>query len=206
VTEAVTESVTRTVGLTTTVEFWFDPICPFTWLTSRWVVDIAARRGLTIDWKLMSLGVLNNGVLAADEGPLAEAAAALRTLLAAEDIGGQEAVARLYTLLGTRKHDSGQDWTPEAIREAVIDAGLTAEIADAATSLELDARIEASHAEGQQRAGMEIGSPILSLNGGRGYFGPVLSDVPAGEDAERLFDAVALLASVPTFSEIKTSR
>ncbi|MDQ1650056.1 MAG: hypothetical protein QOG60_2113, partial [Frankiaceae bacterium] len=92
-TEAVTESVTRTVGPTTTVEFWFDPICPFTWLTSRWVVDIAARRGLTIDWKLMSLGVLNNGVLAADEGPLAEAAAALRTLLAAEDVGGQEAVA-----------------------------------------------------------------------------------------------------------------
>jgi protein-disulfide isomerase-like protein with CxxC motif len=206
VTEAVTESVTSAVGTTRTVEFWFDPICPFTWRTSRWLVDVAARRGLTVDWKLMSLGVLNNETVAADEGPLAEAAAALRTLLAAEDTGGQEAVARLYTVLGTRKHDSGQVWTVDAIREAVVDAGLPAEIADAARSPERDARIEASHADSQQRAGMEIGSPILSLDGGRGYFGPVLSDVPAGEDADRLFDGVALLASVPSFSEIKTSR
>jgi protein-disulfide isomerase-like protein with CxxC motif len=206
VTEAVAESVTRAVGPTTTVEFWFDPICPFTWRTSRWLVDVAARRGLTVDWKLMSLGVLNNETVAADEGPLAEAAYALRALLAAEDSGGQEAVAKLYTLLGTRKHDSGQEWTLDAIREAAVDAGLPADVADAAVTTDRDARIESSHAESQRRAAMEIGSPILSLDGGRGYFGPVLTDVPAGEDAERLFDAVALLASVPGFSEIKTAR
>jgi 2-hydroxychromene-2-carboxylate isomerase len=199
----VTTSVPESAG---TVDYWFDPICPFTWRTSRWLVDVATRRGLVVTWRVMSLGVLNNGAVAADEGPFAEAAVALRALVAAEDTGGQEALARLYTLLGTRKHDAGEPLTAEAVGDAARDAGLSPAVADAAQDTSLDERIARSHAEGQERAGIETGSPILALGTGKGYFGPVLTAIPAGDDADRLFDAVQMLASVPVFSEIKTSR
>lgn len=189
------------------VEFWFDPVCPFTWRTARWLVDVAGRRGIPISWRPMSLGVLNSGSVAAEpDSPLAESAAALRALVSAEDDAGQEAVAKLYTLLGTRKHDAGEPMTVDAIRDAARDAGLSPAVADAADDPALDARIVASHQAGQDRAGMETGSPVLSLDGGKGYFGPVLTDVPLGDDADRLFDAVVLLASVGSFSELKTSR
>jgi 2-hydroxychromene-2-carboxylate isomerase len=188
------------------IDFWFDPICPFTWRTSRWLVDVATRRGLVVTWRVMSLGVLNNGTVAAEEGAFAEAAVALRALVAAEDSGGQEALARLYTLLGTRKHDAGESLTADAVRDAARDAGLSPTVGEATGDTSFDERIARSHAEGQDRAGMETGSPILALGTSKGYFGPVLTAVPAGDDADRLFDAVQMLASVPTFSEIKTSR
>jgi 2-hydroxychromene-2-carboxylate isomerase len=192
----------------TTADFWFDPVCPFTWRASRWLVDIASNRNLTPSWHVMSLSVLHEGTVspASGQGPLVEAAAALRVLAAAEEHGGQQALAKLYTVLGSRKHDRGEPYTPENIRHAVLDAGLPEAIADAATDSSYDDRIAASHQQGQERGGTEMGSPVLALDDSRGYFGPVITAIPTGEEAVRLFDAIRLLASVPAFSEIKTSR
>jgi 2-hydroxychromene-2-carboxylate isomerase len=192
---------------TPVVEFWFDPVCPFTWRTSRWLVDIAARGSLAVSWNVMSLAILKDGGLEADaDGEGAESVAALRALVAAEDAGGQEALAKLYTLLGSRKHDGGQSMTPDGVRRAVSDAGLPGTVGDAVDDRSYDSRISASHEQSQARGGMRMGSPVLALDGGRGYFGPVLAAVPEGDAALRLFEAVRLLASVPAFSEIKTSR
>jgi 2-hydroxychromene-2-carboxylate isomerase len=187
-------------------EFWFDPTCPYTWRTSRWLVDMAARQGLSVTWHVMSLGLLHHGDVAGKNGAVTEGTIALRALLAAEDAGGQEGLARLYMLLGTRKHDSGLTLSPESVRQAVHDAGLPAEVGQAVDDDSYDSRIAESHERGQARGGMEMGSPVLAFDDGRGYFGPVISALPVGEEAVRLFDAVRLLASVPVFCEFKTSK
>jgi 2-hydroxychromene-2-carboxylate isomerase len=204
--EVVPEATAPAVESPSTAELWFDPICPFTWRTSRWLVDIAARQGLTINWHVMSLAVLHFGQVAPPGEQITEAAGALRALVAAEDAGGQEALAKLYTVLGSRRHDRGEPYTPEAIRQAVLDAGLPSEVADAVDSESYDERIVDSHQRGQQRGGTEMGSPVVALGDSRGYFGPVLTAIPGPEDGQRLFDAVRTLASIPVFSEIKTSR
>jgi 2-hydroxychromene-2-carboxylate isomerase len=211
----MTEVVATPVGQAAepgTADFWFDPTCPYTWRTSRWLVHVADQRNLTVTWHVMSLSVLHAGDVAAgaDDGTPGsdppEGAVALRALVAAEDIGGQEALAKLYTLLGSRKHDSGQQMTVESVRQAVLDAGLPEAVAAATEDDSLDSRIVESHTRGQERGGMEMGSPVLVLGSSRGYFGPVLTATPTGDDALRLFDALHLLVSVPAFSEIKTSK
>jgi 2-hydroxychromene-2-carboxylate isomerase len=203
----VTDAVPDSPSAGRRAEFWFDPICPYTWRASRWLVDIATRQDLGVTWHVMSLAILHNGALATDyDGPLAESVGALRALVAAEDVGGQEAIAKLYTLLGTRKHDSGAVLDADSVRQAVLDAGLPESVGHAVDDATYDARIADSHAQSQARGGMEMGSPVLALDGGRGYFGPVMTAVPTGEDALRLFEALRLLVSVPAFSEIKTSR
>lgn len=190
---------------TPALEFWFDPSCPFTWLTSRWLVDLSARLGITVQWRLMSLSLLSDGQVG-EAGPHGDAGSALRALAAAEDEAGQEGLAKLYTLIGTRTHDSGEALSEDNVRRAVTDAGLPDVVADAGSDAARDDRIATSHHEAQQRAGTQVGSPVVALDGGKAYFGPVLTAVPTGDDATRLFEAIRLLASVPTFSEIKTSR
>ncbi len=236
----MTEAVTETVGDVHVVEdvtaadgaeaeqprtadLWFDPTCPYTWRTSRWLVDVADRRGLAISFHVMSLARLHddnddgdhNGAAetsnghsdgAAEAQPPSEGTAALRALVAAEQAVGQEGLGRLYTLLGTRRHDGRQKLTVETIKQTVQDADLPDSVAAAVEDPTFDRFVAASHEQGQARAGMASGSPILALGPGRGYFGPVLTELPRDDDALRLFEAVRLLASVPSFSEIKTSR
>lgn len=193
-----------------TAEFWFDPTCPYTWLTSRWLVDVADRSGLSVSFHVMSLARLhldrNGNAPSLDEHAGEGPTAALRALAAAEQAGGQESLGRLYTLLGTRMHDGGQELTPDSIRQSVHDAGLPDDVGAAVDDPTFDNVVATSHDRGQQRAGMQTGSPILALGEGRGYFGPVLTDLPGDQDALRLFEAVRLLTTVPSFSEIKTAR
>jgi hypothetical protein len=199
-----------------TADLWFDPICPYTWRTSRWLVDVADRRGLSLSFHVMSLARLHaesddssaetTESPAANPEPPSEGTAALRALIAAEQASGQEGLGRLYTLLGTRKHDGRQELTVETIRQTVHDAGLPDSVGAAVEDPTFDRLVALSHEQGQARAGMTAGSPILALGPGRGYFGRVLTELPREDDALRLFEAVRLLTSVPSFSEIKTSR
>jgi hypothetical protein len=127
-------------------------------------------------------------------------------LAAANEAGGTEAVARLYGSLGSRRHEQGQEYDDELLRACVTEAGLPAEVAAAAHEEKWDGVIRASHDEAQRRVGTESGSPVIALDGGRGYFGPVVVPSPSGAEADRLFEALRLLASVPAFSELKTGR
>jgi len=192
----------------TTVEFWFDPGCPFTWRTSRWLTDVAARRPVSVTWRLMSLAVLNAGKEIPDQYRTAmeRGARTLRVLAAAEEAGGQDALRRLYTALGTRRHEQGADYDDDVLRGAVAEVGLDPSLADAADDEHYDERVRASHDEAQRRVGTEVGSPVTAIAGGGAYFGPVVMPAPSGDDALRLFDALRLLASVPAFSELKTAR
>ncbi len=190
------------------IDFWFDPACPFTWRTSRWLHEVAGQRPVDITWRLMSLSVLNEGKDIPEQyrEPMRQGRRALRVLAAAEEVGGQDALARLYTALGTRRHEHGKDYEDGTFADAVAEVGLPPSVAAAADEEKYDAVVLASHEEGQRRVGTEVGSPVTAVGDGRGFFGPVVVPVPTGQDAVRLLDGVRLLASVPAFSELKGAR
>jgi 2-hydroxychromene-2-carboxylate isomerase len=192
-----------------TVTFWFDPGCPFTWRTSRWLRDTAPRHGTDVRWQLMSLAVLNAGNDHIPEQYKAVhrwSSRVLRVLARADERFGQEAVDRLYTALGERVHEGGEGHSDEVTARAVADAGLPADLLDAADDAALDKVVRASHDEAQARVGTDSGSPVLALDGGPGFFGPVLAPAPDAGNADRLFEALRLLSQVPEFSELKRGR
>jgi 2-hydroxychromene-2-carboxylate isomerase len=189
------------------VTFFFDPSCPFTWRTSRWLSEVTQPREHTIAWRLMSLKMLNEGQpLPAEYRDRVDASIrVVRVMFATLQQHGNDAVARLYTEFGTRIHDGRAD--PDATVVAALDAaGLPANLVDAASDESLDEPIRASHDEGQARAGQHSGSPIICIGDGPGFFGPVVVPPPTGEAAEKLYDAVRLLSAVPEFSELKRAR
>ncbi len=190
------------------ITFYFDPTCPFTWRTSRWLKDVTARRGEPLTWKFLSLAVLNEGRDVPEQYRASHAFGrqAHRVLAAADQRYGQDAVDRLYSALGRRVHDEGAERSPETLAAAIAEAGLPAELADAADDESLDAVVRQSHDEAQARVGTETGSPVTAFDGGPGYFGPVVVPVPEGEDADRLLDALRLLSTVGQFSELKRGR
>jgi 2-hydroxychromene-2-carboxylate isomerase len=191
------------------VTFWFDPSCPFTWRTSRWIRDVASRRGEEVRWRFLSLAMLNEGK---DDIPERyrkahqKSLAALRVLAATDQRHGQEAVDKLYTALGTRVHDNDDDLSVETVAAAVADAGLPADLIEAAHDEAFDKPVRESLDASQARVGTESGSPVTAIDDGPGFFGPVLVPIPRGDDADRLFEAVRLLGSVPQFSELKRAR
>lgn len=189
------------------VGFYFDPICPWTWVTSRWLLEVQKVRPVDVTWHVMSLSVLNEGV-----EPPAEFEEALRlgwgtgrTLAAASALAGNDAVLALLDELGRRIHHEGQLHTPEMIAEAVAAAGLSAEIGAAAVDPTWDEALRASHNEAMSLVGDDVGSPVMRF-GDVGFFGPVVSPAPTGEEAGRLFDGVYLCATVPGFFELKRTR
>ncbi len=202
------------------ITLWFDPVCPFTWRTSRWIGSMAGKRGLTVEWRLLSLAILNEGKDIPEQyrDGMARGWRAARLLTAADQRHGQEAMANLYTEIGTRIHGyvgpGPLDGHPterrtldtEVLSESLAAAGLPADLIAAADDTTLDDAVRDSHAAGQARVGTESGSPIVAFGDGPGFFGPVVVPVPDGESAEKLFDAVRLLSAVPEFSEIKRSR
>jgi 2-hydroxychromene-2-carboxylate isomerase len=192
---------------TTPVDFFFDPGCPFTWATSRWITEVAGTGAAAVTWRLMSLGILNEGKEIPEQYRqfMTQGARALRALAAAGAHGGNDAVAALYTALGTRRHVNGDQYTDEVIAAAVAEAGLPASVAAAVDDEDLDKVVRAGHEEGQAAVGQESGSPIVRV-GEVAWFGPVVAPAPTGDEALRLFDAVRTLATVPSFSELKTSR
>jgi 2-hydroxychromene-2-carboxylate isomerase len=191
-----------------TITFYFDPMCPFTWRTSRWVKDVAGRSGEPVTWKFLSLAVLNEGKEIPEQFRpiMAFGRGVHRVLVAADHKHGQDAVDRLYSAFGRRVHyeDAGRD--NDTLVAAIAEADLPADLIDAAGDSSLDAVVRASHDEAQARAGTEAGSPVTAVDDGPGFFGPVLAPVPEGADADRLLAALRLLSTVPQFSELKRGR
>jgi 2-hydroxychromene-2-carboxylate isomerase len=192
----------------TRVDFWFDPICPWAWITSRWILEVEKLRPVKAAWHVMSLSVLNDGkddlpeayreLLRTGWGPV-------RVLIAAEQAHGPEVLGPLYTAMGTRFHNQKLPRDAETIKAALTEAGLPTDLAAAMDSTEYDEALRASHAEGIDRVGYDVGTPVISVNG-MSVFGPVLSPIPRGEAAAQLWDGVLLIAGVDGFFELKRSR
>jgi 2-hydroxychromene-2-carboxylate isomerase len=191
----------------TVVDFWFDPICPWAWIASRWMHEVQKVRPVTTRWHVMSLSVLNEGrelpeqyqeLMRTGWGPV-------RICIAAEQQHGPEVLGPLYTALGTRFHLEKAPRERATYEAALAEAGLPAELAAAADSTEYDEPLRASHKEGIERVGYDVGTPVISVNG-LSVFGPVVSPIPRGEAAARLWDGVLLIAGTDGFFELKRSR
>jgi protein-disulfide isomerase-like protein with CxxC motif len=193
--------------VSTRVDFWFDPICPWAWLTSRWLLEAAQVRDLDPHWHVMSLAVLNEGRdLPADYQRTMEAAwGPVRVCIAAAQQHGDEVLLPLYTALGTRFHLEKAPRERDTVEAALTEAGLPLDLADAMTSTEYDDALRASHHDGMDRVGMDVGTPVISVEG-VSFFGPVVTPAPQGEEAGKLWDGVVLVAGTDGFFELKRSR
>jgi len=192
----------------TRVDFWFDPICPWAWITSRWMLEVEQVRPVTTVWHVMSLSVLNEnkeGLPERYREGLRTGWFPVRVLMAAEQTHGPQALLPLYTALGTRFHHDKAPRDRETITAALADAGLPLGLADAMDSTEYDDAVRASHAEGIERVGYDVGTPVITVHD-MSVFGPVLSPIPRGETAGKLWDGVLLLSGIDGFFELKRSR
>ncbi|MCS4275854.1 MULTISPECIES: DsbA family protein [Mycetocola] len=191
-----------------TVDFWFDPSCPWAWMTSRWVDNVSAQRELNVTWHPMSLAVLNENNADLTEERRAGLAKVLRynrlVTGVAEEVG-PEHIKPLYDALGTRIHPGGRTDQDAIIAEALAEVGLDAGLAALADSEAHDVALRESHGSGIALVGQDVGTPIIAVNG-TAFFGPVISPAPAGEEALRLWDGVLAVSSYPGFFELKRSR
>jgi 2-hydroxychromene-2-carboxylate isomerase len=192
---------------TTPVEFWFDPSCPWAWMTSRWVDEVSLHRDLDVTWNVMSLAVLNenNDVSDAHKAFFPRALRYTRLVTAVKELHGQEYVKPLYDALGTRIHLGKSKNPDEVIPAALEEVGLPADLIAHSLTDEYDVQMRASHSEGISRVGEDVGTPVIAV-AGTAFFGPVISPSPKGEDAVRLWDGTVAVASYPGFFEIKRSR
>jgi hypothetical protein len=198
------------------VDFWFDPTCPWTWLTSRWILEVRKVRPLVIDWHVMSLAVLNENRL--DELPepiqtlMAQAWAPVRVLMAAQHKYGPDALEPLYNALGYRYHPLQEPKVRQTIESALREAHLPLDLADAGDADTYDEALRDSHHSGIALVGSDVGSPIIAVPSSDNeadkyaFFGPVLNPTPIGEEAVRLWDGVMAVASTPHFYEMKRTR
>ncbi len=192
----------------TQVDFWFDPLCPWAWITSRWILEVEKVRPVAARWHVMSLAVLNekkDDISDRYKELMKQAWGPVRVCVAAEQKFGSDVVLPLYTAIGTRFHNEKQDRNRATIEAALGEVGLPTELADAMDSTEYDDVVRASHADGIERVGYEVGTPVISVNG-TSIFGPVVTPIPRGEAAARLWDGVLLVTGTDGFFELKRSR
>jgi len=189
-------------------DFWFDPLCPWAWITSRWILHAAEVRPIEVHWHIMSLAYLNaNKDDISDEYRklLSEAWGSVRVCAAAEQEFGPEVLLPLYTALGTRFHLEGKPKDRATFEEALAEVGLPISLAEAANTEEFDDAIKKSHHLGMDQVGYEVGTPVISVEG-VAFFGPVVTPAPKGEAAGVLWDGVLAVCGTPGFFELKRSR
>ncbi|MEV0237993.1 DsbA family protein [Nonomuraea sp. NPDC050786] len=191
----------------TSVRFWFDPSCYWSWRAARWLMDAAAQRDLSVDWRSFSLTVLYGDDMNPEWRSMLETShRALRIVEALRQKDRSSDAAGFYTALGTAVHENGQPMTEATVREAAETSG-TADVIDAFDDASWDEHIQASFEEAMASAGPDIGSPVLELAGAaRGIYGPVFTEVPPQTEAGELWDAIARLVSTPSFLELKRGR
>ncbi|HEX8629729.1 MAG TPA: disulfide bond formation protein DsbA [Catenuloplanes sp.] len=196
-----------------TVDMWFDPICPWAWITSRWLLEVEKVRPLDVRFNVMSLAVLNEGRDLPEEyqelmlrgwGPV-------RICVAAAEAHGPQVLRDLYTAFGTRIHLGKQELSDELYAEVLTDVGLDPALAHAAGATTYDDALRASHNAGMKPVGTDVGTPVVHAPGPVAgetvaFFGPVVTPAPKGEAAGRLWDGVLLVAGTPGFYELKRSR
>jgi 2-hydroxychromene-2-carboxylate isomerase len=188
-------------------DFWFDPMCPWAWISSRWILEVEQVRNVQVRWHVMSLSYLNEGrdmpdkyreAMEAGWGPV-------RVLMAAAAAHGDEVLLPLYTALGTRFHLEKKPKDRATIEESLAEVGLPLRLADAMDSTAFDDELKKSHHAGIDQVGMDVGTPVISVEG-VAFFGPVVSPTPRGEAAGKLWDGVLLVAGTDGFFELKRSR
>lgn len=192
---------------THSAEFFFDPLCPWAWMTSRWMMEVEQVRPVEVTWSVMSLSVLNEGrdlpedyraMLDRGWGPV-------RTIIAAAKEHGPGVVKPLYDAMGTRIHLGGEKEYRQVIEPALAEVGLPTDLARFADTDEVDDLLRASHQRAIDLVGDDVGTPVVAVDG-IAFFGPVVSPAPKGEAAGRLWDGCVLVAGTPGFFELKRTR
>lgn len=193
---------------TSKVEMWFDTLCPWAWMTSRWLTEVAKVRDISIQWNVMSLFYLNESRSHISAEYLANAKNALgplRIIVAAEKLYGNQVAGDLYTAFGEEIHLNKMKFSPELNAKVLSKFSFPDDLLQSADDSSLDELVLVSHKEGMSRVGEEVGTPIVSIDG-VSFFGPVISPAPKGEEAGKLFDGAFAVASYPGFFEMKRTR
>jgi len=196
----------------TNVDLWVDPACPWAWITSRWLLEVEQQRDVSVQFHVMSLAVLNETKDISDDyrRMLSSAWGPVRVLIAAQVEHGVGVVRPLYSAMGTRIHLGKSGLTPEMMVDALTEVGLPATLSSAATAIEFDDALRESHAAGMDPVGYEVGTPVIHIPRPGGdpiaFFGPVVTPIPRGEAAGRLWDGVLAVAGTDGFFELKRTR
>jgi len=198
---------TTPTGERTVADMWFDPICPWAWLTSRWLLEVERVRPIDLRFHVMSLAVINEDQEVPDDyrQAMEQAWGPVRVCIAAAREHGQEVLGDLYTALGTRFHNKGMPNERDTVEQALEDVGLPVALADVMDSADFDAELRQSTSAAMDKVGLEVGTPVISVEN-VAFFGPVVTPAPKGDAAGRLWDGVVLVAGTDGFFELKRSR